>query len=125
MTTNHGIVNLKDLIQALYIMEMNKIMFRRVTDPQSWACNIRHCNRIAGEEYINMKKETVPTKMENCKCCFQCDKHFLPDCQRIIFEHYWKLGDTAHQKVFLASLIEEKRSLLSQITKKRGKGAKK
>lgn len=65
-------------------------------------------NCLCGQSYTDRKDRIVPArvlKSVDCKCRFQCRANITVEQQKSIFNVYWGMKNTEHQKAYLCSLI--------------------
>lgn len=83
---------------------------KRVRQPSKWKKNIRKLKRAKGEEYVNTKGNTVPSKNINtdipCKCAQKCHDKINAAQQKELFDRFYAMESFDLQSSYLFSLVK-------------------
>lgn len=93
---------------------------KRLRQPSKWKKNIRKEKRAKGEEYVNTKGNTVPSKSINtdipCKCAQKCHDKINSEQQKELFNRFYAMENFDLQSSYIFSLVKvlpKKRSSIS------------
>ncbi|CAH2211113.1 jg5609, partial [Pararge aegeria aegeria] len=83
---------------------------KRVRQPHKWKKNIRKAKRARGEEYVNAKGKTVPSKNINtdipCRCGLKCHDKVGAAQQKALFDRFYAMESFTLQSSYLFSLVK-------------------